>query len=648
VHNGGYDNDTWYWGALAVLVLLVTSVVALRPSRLRLTRVRAGALAAFTLYVCWCYLSILWAQSPGTALEGSNRALLYLLVFTVMLIVPWTSESALVALLAFAIGIGAIAVVLLLHLATAGDVAPLFVGGRLAAPTGYINGTAALFMMGALPSIVLSSRRELPGPLRGLLLAFATAELQLALTVQSRGWLFTLPLVAIAAIALVPDRLRVTAAAVLPAVGAAVVARRLLRVYRDVPSDPLTHFAHRAAPVALLVCAAVFFVGTLVAWADGLREPRPLSRGASGAIGTALAVVAVAAGFAVGLIVSHGHPGRYISQQWHGFAHQETSATSSHFTDVGSGRYDFWRVSLDAFKAHPVSGIGMDNFADYYIPRGRSGENPSWPHSLEMRLLAMTGIIGAVLFTVFIVLAFVAAITARRRGPPLGRVIVAAAMLPAVEWLIHGSIDWFWEMPALSGPALGFLAVAGSLSVRRTSTIAADASTDEPTDDTQPAPPRRPVTRPLVAALGILAAAAAAVVLIFSYLSVREVSTASNIQNSNPQGALHDLSLAADLNPLNSDPDRLAGAIALRTGQYQVALDRFERSIAREPGGWFEWLGAGLAASELGQRKLARHDYEAAHSLYRKQPAIDAALKRVNGSRPLTSVEAFKLLTLNQ
>src|SRR6202020_1593746 len=117
-------------------------------------------------------------------------------------VLPWTSESALVAVLVFAIGIGAIAVVLLLHLAAANNVAPLFVGGRLAAPTGYINGTAALFMMGALPSI-----------------------------------------------ALVPDRLRVTAAAVLPAAGAAVVARRLLRVYSDVPGDPLTHYAHRAAPV---------------------------------------------------------------------------------------------------------------------------------------------------------------------------------------------------------------------------------------------------------------------------------------------------------------------------------------------------------------------------------------------------------------
>jgi O-Antigen ligase len=647
VHNGGYDEDTWYWGALVLLCLLIVTLVALRRWLRPPTRVSVAALTLFTLYVCWSYLSILWAQSPGTALEGSNRALLYLLVFALMLAIPWTSKAALVALLVFVVGIGAIAAVLLLHLAIAGNVAPLFVGGRLAAPTGYINATAALMMMGALPSIVLASRRELPAPLRGLLLAFATAELQLALSVQSRGWLFTLPLVAIAAIVLVPGRLRVTAAAVLPAAGTAIVARRLLRVYQDAPSDPLTHLAHRAAPAALLACAAVFFVGTLVAWGDGSHQPRPLSRGVSGAIGVMLAAAAVAAGFAVGLIVSHDHPGRYVSQQWHGFAHQRVTPTSSHFTDVGSGRYDFWRVSLDAFKAHPVGGIGMDNFADYYSPRSRSGENPAWPHSLELRLLAMTGIVGTVLFAGFIVLAFVAAIKARRRGPPLHRVIVAAAMLPVIEWLIHGSVDWFWELPALSGPALGFLAVACSLSVRRSSTMPDDPSADERPDRSQPPSRGRPVTRVLVAGAGVLAAAAAATVLVFPYLSVREVSTASEIQTTDPQAALHDLSLAADLNPLDADPDRLAGAIALRTGQYHLALQRFERSLVREPGGWFSRLGAGLAESELGHRKLAHHDYTVAHSLYGNPAVIEAALQRIDSPRPLTSAEAFKLLTLN-
>jgi hypothetical protein len=648
VHNGGYDNDTWYWGALATLALLVGTVLALGFDRIRLTRATTIALALFALYVCWSYLSILWAQSPGTALEGSNRALMYLLVFALMAILPWTLEAAVLALIAFTVGIGVTAIVLLVHLAVAGDVSGLFVGGRLAAPAGYINATAALFTMGALPSVALASRRELPGLLRGVLLAFATAELQLAITVQSRGWLFTLPLIAIASIVLVPDRLRVTLAAVLPAAGAAVVARRLLDVYQNAPSDPLTQLAHHAAPDALMACAGVFVLGTLAAWADGLREPPPLSRRARAAIGTTLVVGAVAAVAVVGLVVSSGRPGHYISREWHGFAHTELNASDSHFTDVGSGRYDFWRVSLDAFKAHPVGGIGMDNFADYYVPRGRSGETPSWPHSLQLRLLAMTGIVGFALFAGFLLAALTAVIQARRRASGLAVAAVAAATLPAVVWLIHGSLDWFWEMPALSGPALGLTAMAGSLSARArhdsdTGTAAVAAG---PTTASRPG--GRSAIRPAAAVLAIAAAVASAIVLVFPYLSVREVSNALAVQYSHPAAALRDLRIAADLNPLDSDPGRVAGAIALRDGRYEVALQRFRQSIDREPGGWFPWLGAGLAASELGRRRLARHDYRRAHAIYPQQGVVDLALKSVSGRHhPLSSQEALRVLGIS-
>ena len=201
-------------------------------------------------------------------------------------------------------------------------------------------------------------------------------------------------------------------------------------------------------------------------------------------------------------------------------------------------------------------------------------------------------------------------------------------------------------------PRLGFLAVACSLSVRRSSTVpdepsADGSSADEFPETAQPPSRARPITRVLVTSAGILAVAAAATVLVFPYLSVREASTASAIQTTDPQAALHDLSLAADLNPLDADPDRLAGAIALRSGQYHVALQRFERSLDREPGGWFSWLGAGLAESELGHRRHAHYDYKKAHSLYARPAVIVAALQRIDTRRPLTSVQAFKLLTLN-
>ncbi len=94
-------------------------------------------------------------------------------------------------------------------------------------------------------------------------------------------------------------------------------------------------------------------------------------------------------------------------------------------------------------------------------PHRHTAEEPLWTHSLWLRLLAHTGIVG---------------VPAVRRRPdrrddrgdprPGGaatrpeQVLAGAALLPLGVWLIHGSIDWFWEFPALSGPALGFLAMA--------------------------------------------------------------------------------------------------------------------------------------------------------------------------------------------
>ena len=75
--------------------------------------------------------------------------------------------------------------------------------------------------------------------------------------------------------------------------------------------------------------------------------------------------------------------------------HPRRDGRNTHYATVGSGRYDFWRVSLKAFLGSPIGGLGQDNFADYYILHRRTLEDPAWPHSIEMRLLAMTGIVGS-------------------------------------------------------------------------------------------------------------------------------------------------------------------------------------------------------------------------------------------------------------
>ena len=641
IHNGGYDPGTWYWGALLFLGMLA-AMLALGLTRTPLPRAAAPALTLFGLYVAWSYLSISWAQSPGDALQGSNRALLYLLILAVMLLIPWTPGAALGALLLYTLGIGVVAVVLLARLASADHVGSLFVAGRLASPTGYLNSTAALFMIDALTATALAARRELPGLLRGVLIAIACASLQLTLIVESRGWLFTLPVVVLVALAIVPDRLRVAAAAAVPIAAALGLLHRLLDVYRANPGTELNHAASAAGRAALIICAVALVLGCLIGWIEELRKPRRLPRRTRRAAGSVVVLLAVVAVIAGGTAATHGDPLGFLSRQWHGFAHpQVSSSTGSHFADVGSGRYDFWRVAIDAVLAHPVGGLGQDNFADYYITRRHTGEEPSWTHSLELRLLAHTGFVGFALFVGFMVAAIAVALRARRRGPGITPWVAAAALIPLTVWVVHGSVDWFWEVPALTGPALGFLGVAMSLGVQTSPTRAPAAQ-----PASAPAPARNRVPQPVRIVGGLAVLVAAVVLLGFPYLSVSEQSAAAAARARNPNAALRDLSRASRLDPLTAAPGRLAGTIALQAGDYTVAEARFGQAIDREPGGWYAWLGRGLAASALGDAAQAQRDFEVAKSINSRQPAVTAALARVNTIHPLTPAQGLAMLVI--
>ncbi len=632
VHDGGYDADTWYWGALVMLAMLAGTLVALGPRRPAVSRPALVALCAFGAYVAWSYLSMTWSSVPGWALEGSNRALLYLLVFALFLILPWSAETALLVLVVYAVGAGVIALGMLLRLASGADLQALVIDGRLAAPTGYFNSSVALFMIEALLATVLAARRELPGLLRGFLIACACASLQLCVIGQSRGWLFTLPLVLICSIAVVRDRLRVAAVALLPAVATVIPVHQLLDIFQggEQSAAALSDAARSAAGTSLLICAAMLFIGTLAAWAETLTGGVSLSPAIRRRLSVGAGTLAVACVCVGALVATHDHPIAFITRQWNGFSHQAgADAGGSHFEQVGSGRYDFWRVSLDAFAAHPLGGLGQDNFADYYVSRRRTSEDPRWTHSLELRLLAMTGVVGFVLLTVFIAGALAAALQARRRGPPLASAAAGIALLPLVVWLIHGSVDWFWEVPALSGPTLGFLGMACALRPGARDKGASRGS--------------RPgiwITR-VAGAAGLLACTA---VLALPYLAVRKISQASDVSANDPVAALADLTTAAQLDPWNPDSTRMAGMIALQTGRFAVAQRRFRQTIAREPDGWYGWLGAGLAASELGEPRAAEIALERAHAIDPQNETIKAALARVLSRHPISAGEALILL----
>ena len=638
-HGGGYDPDTWYWGALIALGLLIAVVCSIGIRGWGSSRAQIVALVALASYVAWSYLSITWAASPADALEGSNRALLYLFIFILFTVIPWTSEAALAVMLVFVIAGGVIALVILVRLASASTVGSLFIVGRLAAPTGYFNASAALFMMIALMAVAFATCRKLPILLRGAMLAIAAGGLQLAIIGQSRGWLFTLPLVACAGIAVVRDRLRVTAAAMIPVVAALAPLQQLLEIYRaygngQYPGRGLESAAAHAGRVALFAVAAALLAGLLLAFLDRrLRRPRTSARQRR-LIGITVAMLAVTAAAGATSVATHGHTLRFVERQWRGFSDPPIAPSSgSHFAQVGSQRYDIWRMAWDATLAHPVGGLGQDNFGDYYVRHRRmSFQEPRWTHSIELRLLAHTGFIGFAIFAAFLAAALSGPLGGIRRKGRRAAFVSSVALLPLIVWLIQGSVDWFWEIPALTGPALGFLGIAIALA-------------DAPCCKMPTITHRR---RALLRGAGVLAITASLLALGFPYLALRELATASVIWPRNPAAAFRDFDRAAALNPLSPDPGRIGGTIALQLGQYENATKRFAQAISREPGGWFAWLGAGLADSALGHLAAAQHDLVMAAAIDAQQPVVRNALARLTSRHPMTLAEAFSGLRAYQ
>jgi tetratricopeptide (TPR) repeat protein len=319
-------------------------------------------------------------------------------------------------------------------------------------------------------------------------------------------------------------------------------------------------------------------------------------------------MVVAAAGLAVvaalGIVASR-HPVDRATRAWDDFkSPTATASRSSYFANgFGSNRYDIWRVALDEFRAHPLFGTGVDNFAVAYLRERRSDEEPLYPHSLELQVLQQTGLVGAFLFSGFLVAALLQ-LASIRRAPPFARGVAVSTAAVFVYWFVHGSVDWFWDVPGLSGPAFAALGLASAV-VRM------------PWADSSPR--RRPELAWAAAALAFVAVACT---LLPPWLSAAEVNAAAQSWKHDRDGAFARLHRARRLNPLADNPDLVGGAIASRLGDLRAMQASFERAVRRNPSNWYAWLELALAENSLGNRGAALRHLERARALDPGEPTI--------------------------
>lgn len=595
---GGFNDTTFLPATILVLGLLVVCLASLprpRPSRRVLL-----AVGAFAAYALWSYLSIAWADDRAIAWDGANRTVLYAALLALLALWPMRGWAAATLLGLYGVGVTVVGVVELLKVGSAHEWIQYFHEGRLSEPAGYANANVALWFTAFWPCLVLAARRQVPAALRGLLLSCAVVLAGLAVLGQSRGWLFVLPLLLVLALVVVPGRGRTIVALAVVGGALAMVIGPLIDVYDAFkPLKPPGATYDQA--VRLLLGAAI---GAGILWAGAAVLERTVTVGARRArriSGAILMATVIAVGGAVGgLAAAHGGPGSIVSKRWAEFKKggTEPSFGRSRFTTKASSyRYDYWRVAWREFEAHPLVGVGVDNFLLDYLQQGKSLQTPSYPHSTPLRALSETGLVGGVLFFAALIAALLAARPALR-GPPLGAGAAGAGLLMLGYWFLHGSLDWLWEFPGLSGAALmGLaLAVATASSVR--------------------GPAGAPLLKGRLALVGAcLVAVPMALAIGLPWLAARELSQGRAQAASAPAAALSHLSRAADLNPLSPVPDRTAGLLRVRQGDFAGASRDLRAALARTHRDAFSTLVLASIASRQGNRAAAVRLMDRARSL---------------------------------
>jgi tetratricopeptide (TPR) repeat protein len=149
----------------------------------------------------------------------------------------------------------------------------------------------------------------------------------------------------------------------------------------------------------------------------------------------------------------------WLGDQWRAFKNAPASTeASSHLLQLGSYRYDIWRVALHETGHHPLAGIGSRGFGPAYLQLRHSPDTPARAHSVELDALSELGVVGLALLVCAVALPLVPVVSRTRARDPAA----TAAFGGAAYWLAHASVDWIWTVPACGLPFFLLLGAGGS------------------------------------------------------------------------------------------------------------------------------------------------------------------------------------------
>jgi O-antigen ligase len=604
---GGFDLSARHVAGLGVWLVVAALLAFGAVSRAKLGRPFYWASGLILGLALLSAISSLWSGSIELSVTEADRVLVYLGFFLAAFLIAQTDQRR----QRFAEGI-AIALALVAFLGLASRLLPhvfpvgesLGSGARLRYPLGYWNANGVSFGI-AIAMLLWMSRRSLSTGLRWAAVAVLPAMLLALYFTYSRGGLLSLLVAAGCLLALSHDRLWLLGTLAIGAIGAvpavlAVQARHSLA--ENIANGAVIG---QGVTVLLLTVAGMALAVLLFA---GLRRLEGRSGGLTGRAvqlsrNTVLLkrVALGAALVAIGVAVAVG------GRAWHQFSSPDLQFPTNpeqHFSQLsGAGRYDFWRVAIDAFDEKPLLGHGAGTY-QFSWDQLRSIAMPVRnAHSLYLEAFAELGLFGGLL-----VLALVGALlwfgfAAWRGARGAQQELCAALLAAALAFAVGAAFDWFWQIAALG--AVFFLASGALVATRCAQLTQARGATDDQSG-----------RRFGLAVAGLAIAWITALALIGPLLVDREIkSSQSAAADGNLASAVAHANTARTIEPWAASPYVQLGLLAEFQKEYVTASGRLSQAIHREDHNWLLYYLRSKIEHEAGDIGSSRADLSRAQQL---------------------------------
>ena len=560
--DGGYFPTTW--GLLLLAFALAAGIAAIVSDTFEVGWRDLAFVTGLAAFALWQLASIFWSDGADAPVLEAERTVIYVTAVAALFLGVRRARAE-----TFVAGVGlgtvlAALVGLVVHLAFSDS---SVTAERLAQPIGYANADGLLAGLGLVFALAAASRGRIP-----IRVAASAASVPLAAGLYlslSRGAILATALGIACMLAVDPRRIEAAATALVLLVPVTVALALALHspVGAGGSSSGDLSTAGRRLLAELFLLG--LFAGAAAVVATRVERRIALSARTRGQLHAGFGVVcAILLVLALGAAGGPVRAARDVVDSFAASAPRAASGPSARLVSgSGSFRDDYWEVAWEAAKREPVHGTGAGSFERLWLADRPIDQDVRDAHNLYLEVLAELGLVGLVILCLTLAVPLTA-VARVRTGT-----FMPAAVGAYAAFLAHASLDWDWEVPALTVVALA----AGAMLI-----VSARDGTSHVFS-----------LRRRIVVLGFLAPLIVLAVAIHAGQGRLEQARRT-LERGNGARAAQDAALAARWLPWATEPWQLRGEALLAVGDVRGSLTALRHASRLNSANWEIWYELAL------------------------------------------------------